>query len=162
MSQLLLEAKENFYLKDIWDTQKDILNLNIMRKPSHEYIISIKLQVENIFSILNSNLEKKINLVVLAFYNIIEFIIKFKGGSHGPGYAQIKNICNNKLGINGLDTALSEIICTRNYKAHGEDENEIQPSCKQNTIKNPDSSHIVNWFNALKEILDKMNEKESK
>lgn len=162
LSELLINAEKNFYMKNIWSTQKEILNFNIIKRSSDEYMISIKLQVESIFNLLNSNLEKKINLVILSFYNIIEFLIKYYGGTHGSGFSQIKDICNDKLGIHTLDTSLSEIICTRNYKAHGEDETEIQKYCQKNTIKDPNNTYIVKWFEAIKEILKEINKKESK
>jgi len=152
LSDLLIDAEKEFYMKRIWSIQKEISNFNIMKKPSNEYMISIKLQVESSFNLLDSNLEKKINLVVLSFYNIIEFLIKYYGGTHGTGFSQIRDICNNKLGICTLDTSLSEIMCTRNYIAHGEDAKEIKPYCQENTIKTPNSKHIVKWFEALKEI----------
>ena len=154
--RLINEGFERKYLKEIWEIQQKILQLNIVQKLSNDYLVSIKTHVESSFYILDSNLEKKIDLAVLAFYNIIEFIIKYYGGSHGSGYSQISDICKKSLEIDGLDIILSKIICTRNYIAHGKDEKEIQYFCKKSTIKNPNSDNILEWFKALETILKRM------
>lgn len=146
---------EKKYLIKVWNIQASILSLNVFKTQNNIYK-KILFEVSNIFNILDSNLEKKVTFFVLAVYNIIEIIVKDFGYKEGSAFKNIINICNEKLNLYGFDEKLSQLICTRNYLIHLDDD--IKYHCKDNTIKKPTNENIVEWFNMIDVILKGFNQ----
>ena len=141
------------YLKEIWEIQHNILNLEILNSDNKNYR-KIKFELANVFDITDSNLDKKTTFFILAIYNSLEILVKEFGYLEGRTYANIIEICDN-YNLKDLKRSLSEIICTRNYLIHLDDE--IRYHCRQNTIKKPNHDNLVDWLKVIYKIISKIN-----
>lgn len=94
LSSLLKDGEEKFYLKDIWNIQQEILKLDIFSKNIYN---EIKTEVEFIFELLDSSMEKKFKFAMLTIYKVLEIIkdiyIDDKSGKYLIGEEEIKAIC---------------------------------------------------------------------
>ena len=141
------------YLKEIWEIQHNILNLEILNSDNKNYR-KIKFELANVFDITDSNLDKKTTFFILAIYNSLEILVKEFGYLEGRTYANIIEICDN-YNLKDLKSSLSKIICTRNYLIHLDDE--IRYHCRQNTIKKPNHDNLVDWLKVIYKIISKIN-----
>lgn len=148
--RLVDKGLDKKYLKEVWNLQREILNLDILKSENKNYN-RIYFELSNTFKILESNLDKKVTFYILAIYNIIELLVNEFGFTDGSAYKNItKNICH-KYDLFQLDTELSKIICTRNYLIHID--GAIRPNCKKNTIKEPTENHLTTWLKVIHKIL---------
>lgn len=150
---LVDKGLEKKYLKEIWEIQHNILNLEILNSDNKNYR-KIKFELANVFDITDSNLDKKTTFFILAIYNSLEILVKEFGYSEGRTYANITEICYN-YNLKDLESSLSKIICTRNYLIHLDDE--IRYHCRQNTIKKPNHDNLVDWLKVIYTIISKIN-----
>ncbi len=141
------------YLKEIWEIQHNILNLEILNSDNKNYR-KIKFELANVFDITDSNLDKKTTFFILAIYNSLEILVKEFGYLEGRTYANIIEICDN-YNLKDLKSSLSKIICTRNYLIHLDDE--IRYHCRQNTIKKPNHDNLIDWLKVIYTIISKIN-----
>lgn len=63
---------ERKYLKDIWNIQKEILQLKLFENDQHSEII---IEIESVFEILETDMENKFIYAMLALFKTIEIII---------------------------------------------------------------------------------------
>ncbi len=151
--QLVDKGLGKKYLKEIWEIQHNILNLEILNSDNKNYR-KIKFELANVFDITDSNLDKKTTFFILAIYNSLEILVKEFGYLEGRTYANIIEICDN-YNLKDLKSSLSKIICTRNYLIHLDDE--IRYHCRQNTIKKPNHDNLVDWLKVIYTIISKIN-----
>lgn len=172
---------EKKYLKDIWTLQQDILELKIF--DNMEYI-QIRLEIESIFEIVDSNMANKFNFIVLTFTKILEEISKlyideqtmlYKENNEQVGiYDSVENVIydyenekwfkntQNRLHnilyekLNLQEKNIHKNICELiNCRNYIAHPNEKQPvGC--NLIKTPNSENILEWFKMIKNILEKI------
>ena len=182
LTNLIKESEEKFFLKDIWDMQKNILKLDIFKTKKYN---EIKIEVEQVFDILDSNIEHPNNFVVFIFTRCLEFISKLYINEYDAKYLaddredigvynyydntihdignekwykntqnRLHNIMYKKLDLR--DRIMHENLCTlincRNFLSHP---NEKRPhGCK--LIKKPDNNNILTWFKLLEKIIIKI------
>jgi len=133
-----------------------MLQLDILNSKNENYQ-KIRFEIENLFNIMNSNLNKKTTFFVLSIYNVIEALIQEFGFHWGKTYLNITKICFD-YGLEELNPKLSQIICTRNYLVHLENFVE-HPACAKNILKAPQPDDLVDWLNVIFKILSKINDK---
>lgn len=74
LKELLDEGLENKYLKDIWNTQQEILKLDIFKYDNYN---EIKLEILSIFEVLNSQMKNKFTYSMFAIFKVLESLVKF-------------------------------------------------------------------------------------
>ena len=65
---------EKQYLKDIWNLQKEILALDIFSKKQYN---QIKIEIESVFEILNSEMKNKFIYAMFAIFKVLEIVVTF-------------------------------------------------------------------------------------
>lgn len=175
------ESGKKYFLKDIWTIQKEILELKLF---SDERYNEIKFEISNVYNALNSNINNKYYLAIFAFTKSLEFIshlyineytMRYKSDDTEVGIYNHNNneVCdyNNEKWYKGtqnrlhnilfeeldikdkkIHTRLCELIKCRNFIAHPNERYGV--GC--NLIKSPSEINILEWFNMLKIILQKM------
>ncbi|MBD3842237.1 MAG: response regulator [Campylobacterales bacterium] len=71
LSSLLKDGEKKFYLKDIWNIQQEILKLDMFSTDNYN---EIKKEVEFIFELLDSSMEKRFIFAMLTIYKVLEII----------------------------------------------------------------------------------------
>ncbi len=71
LNKFIKMGEANFYLKEIWNIQCKILNLDIFKNVKYN---QIKIEVSFIFEVLNTNIENKFKFSMLTIYKILEII----------------------------------------------------------------------------------------
>jgi CheY-like chemotaxis protein len=149
LSSLINDAEEKFYLKDIWNIQQEILKLDIFSKNIYN---EIKTEVEFIFELLDSSMEKKFKFAMLTIYKVLEIIkdlyIDDKSGKYLIGEEEIKAICFK----NNIYTAVKKDILLSNPKDYGFNET------KKKTSKENAKTYYYSTTNKIYTILyEKLN-----
>lgn len=172
---------ENKYLKDIWIIQEEILKFNIFKQEKYN---QIKLEVNSIFEVLDTNMKNKFIYSMFSIFKSIELIIGFyieeklenkkrfaywkstnikvnilKKEEYLPRI--IKSDENNDSTLNKIRMILYEKLSLQDKKSH-EDlinlinirNNTIHP--KHDNIEKIDEQSILKWFNILFKILNKI------
>jgi len=67
---------------------------------------------------------------------------------------KIKKIMEQKLNLvdQEINDEIKKIVCCRNYSIHGGE----KPNCRDITIKHPNETHILKWFEVLFRILEQI------
>lgn len=149
LQQYTKEALSKSYLKEVYSIQQVLLKLDLNKNENYK---KIKFEIDNIFDILNSNLDKKITFFILALYNIIEIINKEFDKSFGSAYNNIIAVCKEMKidNIDNIDDGLSQIICTRNTLIHL---GEIKSYCKGKVFEEPSPSKKIELLKTIKKLL---------
>jgi len=74
LKQLIDIGLTKIYLKDIWELQHDTLSLPIINKKEYN---KIKIEIESIFEILNSDMKNRFIYAIFAIFKVLEIIIEF-------------------------------------------------------------------------------------
>ena len=161
-SDLSISTKENIYklvalvddglnkkyLKLIWGIQQSILALTLLEEEQYS---PIKIEIESIFELLNSNIENKNKYALLAIYKCLEILnniyikeenriaywrdtsiaIQEIEGKSTTEKNKILNILHGRLSLFKFDETIKEFVCSRNYAIHPNN------NCGYITIKNP-------------------------
>lgn len=177
LDQLIKDGIKRKYLKKIWKTRQLILllpqikNAKAREDDQPNEIFEIKNNITYVFEILNSNLPQPNLYAMYAIFKCLELIIdsyiyekkdKYpyiavwkESNKEVEGYNstenKIKKIMEQRLNIvdNALNDEIKKIVCCRNYSIHGGE----KPNCKDITIKQPNETHILKWFEMLLTLL---------
>lgn len=177
LDQLIKDGIKRKYLKKIWKTRQLILllpqikNAKAREDDQPNEIFEIKNNITYVFEILNSNLPQPNLYAMYAIFKCLELIIdsyiyekkdKYpyiavwkESNKEVEGYNstenKIKKIMEQRLNIvdNALNDEIKKIVCCRNYSIHGGE----KPNCKDITIKHPNETHILKWFEMLLTLL---------
>ncbi len=174
------------YLKEIWDIQKEILQLNILQvvlsftmTDKEKKLLELKYTLSRTFETLDSNIPKPFIYGMLTLYKCIEIICDYyiyenhdKQKKKYKAYwietnREIDNYgnasVNNKIKsilklLNMQDPDLDDLIDQISCTRNYEiHPGEVKPECKNKVVKIISDTHIVDWFYMLKTILEKMN-----
>lgn len=75
LNKLIKDATNNIYLKDIYQTQQEIINLDIFEKSKDmDKIKELQIAVKMVFNVLNSNMPNKLSFAMLSIFKCIEII----------------------------------------------------------------------------------------
>lgn len=161
LATLVDEGFEKKYLKEVWSRSQDILHLELFQQ---EEFKTMKFEIESIFEILNSNIDKKYTYAMLSIFQSLEEInnyyiddktknwhkeSKCTISVQGNGYTKdkIKAILKKLEILNEFDSDINEIAKMRN--------NAIHPPQK-GTTSNPTKDNILTWVKMLQTILKKI------
>lgn len=174
---------EKKYLKDIWNIQQNILKLEILNQ---EKFNQIKIEIESIFEILQSDMNNKFIYSMLSIFKTIEILISF--------YIEEKNEVKNKFAywietnqkiksvkkdeyfpkdtksddkndstLNKIRVILYEKLDLKDKKIHDDlinlveiRNNTIHPDKNKNLPK-IDKNLLLDWFGNLSIILTRLN-----
>jgi len=156
LADLVDKGFDKSYLKEIWNIQNTILKLDLFKKDD-EFFNKIKLEIETIFEILNSNIENKIKFTLITIFKIFEILTE-KYNLTGNEFSKIKSLFQNN-GLEDYDNNISQIVCSRNFLIHSGNKNKLHNSCQDSLIEKPNQEHILTWFKMLKKILQNIDEK---
>jgi CheY-like chemotaxis protein len=151
LANLVDEGLKKKYLKEIWRIQRNILGLNMLKKDTENFI-KIKSEVETIFEILDSNLENKIKFTILTIFKALEILTE-EYNMEGTEYQKNK-LLFHKYGVKKYDTAISEIVCTRNFLVHSGKREKLHRNCMDGCIEKPNQENILVWLKMLQTILE--------
>jgi CheY-like chemotaxis protein len=168
--KLIDNGLQNKYLKDIYNIQQELLNLDFINDKKYK---KIKFEINLIMDILDNNIQSRFKMAMLSIYRCLEMLIKlyiYEKWHNNKSYAywrdtnekidndgqnstenKLLNILHHKLNIIDIDTDIKKIVCSRNFAIHG---GEIKPRCKNKTEKNIDRKIILEWFKMLRKILN--------
>lgn len=177
LDQLIKEGIKRKYLKETWEIQRSILllpiiiNAELSLEEEHNKIYEIKNNVNYVFEILNSNLPQPSLYAMYAIFKSLELIIDmyiYEDKKEFPyiaywkeskkkidGYSSTENKINQiieqklKLTDQNIKAEIKKIVCSRNYSIHTNE----KTNCRDITIKNPNETHILRWFEMLFVIL---------
>lgn len=180
LSQLVEKGLKNKYLKDVWSIQQEIIKLDM---PNEDEYNEIKLQINNIFDILNSELENKFNYVVFSFTKVLEIISVLHINEYNMMYIDnqekvgVYDIENNRINrytdekyYKNIQNRLHNIMFK---KLEITDKSSHQKLCELincrnylvhpkerspkgcNMVQKPDDKNILSWFKILETILKK-------
>ncbi len=158
LTELINDGLKRRFLKDIWITQHDILELNILKKDTENFI-KIKAEIETIFEILDSYLENKIKFTILTIFKVLEILSdEFK--LEGSEFIRITSLFKQN-DLTTYSKQISQLVCTRNFLVHSGNKDKISPACinQNNLIEEPEVENILTWFKMLQNILHKIDEK---
>ncbi|MDQ7083979.1 MAG: hypothetical protein Q9M36_03205 [Sulfurovum sp.] len=151
MDKLIKDGLMESYLKDIWDIQKKILELEILQSSNENYK-NIKDEIDTVFEILDSNLENKMKFTILTIFKVIEILIEEYSINNQATYDKFVSLFQ-KFNLNKYNHEISQLVCTRNFLAHAGD---FRASCKNSVVKKPTKENIRTWFKMLQTILEKI------
>jgi len=155
---------ERKFLKEIWLIEDHILKLKIIENKEYEPIV---LEVESVFAILDSDMERKNIYASLAIFKCIEIINnifihedypqaywkdtkikidKIDGKTTSPKN-KIINILHKRLSLYKFDKMIIDLTKKRNHAVH---------ASKGIAIQDDD---ILVWFKMLSDILEHLNRK---
>lgn len=77
LSNFLKDGEEKFYLKDIWNIQKEILNSNFLKHGQFKKIPEMRNTIEVTFEVLNSNINKPLKFIMFNIFKCIEYINEY-------------------------------------------------------------------------------------
>lgn len=166
LANLVDKGLEKKYLKDVWEIQKSILDLNLSN--------DINIEIKSLFEILDSQIDNRYIYSMFAIFKVLEIIIgnfteeKYIHGQRDAYWKNTNNILNAKYTTHN-DTSENKIRCILDEKLNLKDaithqhisniikirNNTIHPS-KNNLIETPTKEHIVTWFKMLQAILEKI------
>ncbi len=170
---------EKRYLKDIWNIQQNILKLEILNQ---ERFNQIKIEIESIFEILQSDMNNKFIYSMLSIFKTIEILISFyieerfedkrNRFAYWIGTNQkiktvkkdeyfskdIKSDDKNDSTLNKIRVILYEKLDLKDKKIHDDLINLVEVRNKTIHKENPkiDENEISLWFNYLLDILTKV------
>ena len=75
LNNLIDNALKNKYLKDVWNIQKKILELKLFNENNNPKLKEIKAEIELIFEILNSPINKKFRFATLSIFKCFEILV---------------------------------------------------------------------------------------
>lgn len=182
LKDLLDEGLEKQYLKEIWNIQQQILKLEIFKTDNYN---EIKLEVESVFEVLNSQMKNRFIYSMFAIFKILESLVKFyieEKKENGKRYAYWINT-NNKIPYvnennflvetkvddlndrteNKIRVLLHEKVNIKDKTIHDSINNLVQTRNSTIHPKNNKNSKsivkedILEWFNVLDIILNKIN-----
>ncbi len=170
---------EKRYLKDIWNIQQNILKLEILNQ---ERFNQIKIEIESIFEILQSDMNNKFIYSMLSIFKTIEILIsfyieeRFEDKKNRFAYwigtnqkiktvkkdeyfsKDIKSDDKNDSTLNKIRVILYEKLDLKDKKIHDDLINLVEVRNKTIHKENPkiDENEISLWFNYLLDILTKV------
>ena len=170
---------EKRYLKDIWSIQQNILKLEILNQ---ERFNQIKIEIESIFEILQSDMNNKFIYSMLSIFKTIEILIsfyieeRFEDKKNRFAYwigtnqkiktvkkdeyfsKDIKSDDKNDSTLNKIRVILYEKLDLKDKKIHDDLINLVEVRNKTIHKENPkiDENEISLWFNYLLDILTKV------
>ena len=170
---------EKKYLKDIWNIQQNILKLEILNQ---ERFNQIKIEIESIFEILQSDMNNKFIYSMLSIFKTIEILIsfyieeRFEDKKNRFAYwigtnqkiktvkkdeyfsKDIKSDDKNDSTLNKIRVILYEKLDLKDKKIHDDLINLVEVRNKTIHKENPkiDENEISLWFNYLLDILTKV------
>jgi CheY-like chemotaxis protein len=153
LADLVDKGFEKSYLKEIWDIQNTILELDLFKKDD-EFFNKIKLEISTIFEILNSNIENKLKFTLITIFKVLEILTEIYN-LKGNEYIKIKSLFH-KYNLTNYDSNISQIVCTRNFLVHSGNLDKLAKACIDTLIKEPNTIHILTWFKMLQTILEKV------
>lgn len=184
LSGLLKNGEEKFYLKEIWDIQKEILQLNLFENDQYS---EIKIEIKSVFEILQTDMENKFIYALFALFKVIEIIIgvyieEKKENSKRFAYwkntnTKIKFIEKDEYFLKELpqnsqksnDSTLNKIrvLCYEKFQLNSKEihdrlttfvqiRNETIHHPKDKKPLKPTKGDIEEWFKMLQTILSKL------
>jgi CheY-like chemotaxis protein len=153
IKSLIKKANSRKYLKEIFNIQQDILNLEIFNINNQNYK-KIKFEINNIFDVLNSNITNRIHIVIITLYKILEILITENKIIAENSYDKTIKLFK-KYSLENHNKEISQIGCTRNYLIHPKKPHP-KSICHENLVTNPDKENIITWFKMVRDILSKL------
>ncbi len=168
LDKLLKQGLDRKYLKTIWNTQQDILQLPFLTNNSDSTIFELRTNIESIFDVLNSNMPNAFVYAMLAMFKCTELIIN----NYIDDKSGTWKSCNSKGKKIDLLVGNKNIISTRNKLLNVLKEinlESIEKSTndfidKRNNIVHPNTQNenitrdnIVDWFRMLNTIVKNIN-----
>jgi len=173
---LIKQAIEKKYLKNIWNTQNEILKTNFLTNSKESEIFTLRDNVSTVFEILNSNISNPFKYAMLAIFKCIELLcdyyiedkyndafwkdsadinIRINNSNDNSTRNYILNIIEKKTNLSKLDMEdkIQEIVCSRNFAIHTKEKS----GCRGLVVKEPKSDDIIIWFKLLKNIINSIN-----
>ncbi len=161
LKKLIDEGLERKYLKMVWKIQQKILGLPLLKNEKYK---PIKIEIESVFTILDSDMKRNNIYATLAIYKCIEIINNiFIHEDYGQAYwngrkikiekidgkmtsskNKIINILHKRLSLNKFDKTINNITKKRNKAIHSSEDIYIQ------------ENNILDWFKMLSDILEKL------
>jgi len=156
LKELVDSGLEKKYLKEIWEIQKSILELDLFKKDKFR---QMRFEIDSVFEILNSDMEKRYIYAMLSIFQALEEINNYyiddrtkqwidkdsEIAIEGQGYTKqkIKAILK-RLGLfEEFSFEINNISKMR--------KNAIHPPSQE--YEKPNQKDILPWFKMLKEIL---------
>jgi len=158
LKELVDRGFEKKYLKEVWEIQKCILALNIFQEDKFR---QMKFEINSIFEILNSDMNKRYIYAMLSIHQSLEEInnhfiddrngIWYDSKNAIEGKTSTKNkileVLHKRLSLHGFDEKIQEITHLRNGIIH-----------PNNRTVSIDSHQILAWFKMLQTILKKIDQ----
>jgi len=180
------------YLKKIWNLQEEMLKLEIFQnlklsfnmEDDERRLLELKNSIPNIFSILNSDINKHFIFGMLSIYKCLEIICDYyiyekwiqkntkkafwkhhnNKYINNDGNTSINNklkSITNYLQVFKQNNDISKedidyITNSRNYVIHHIENQKMTDKQQIYTIKNPNEDNILTWYKLLKSIIIKM------
>ncbi len=157
---LVDKGLEKKYLKEVWEIQNIILNLDILNQDKFK---PMKFEINSIFEILDSDMAKRYTYTMLSIFQALEEINNYYIDDKtklwhknfecdieikGQGYTKQKiEAILEKLELNYFGTDIETIARMR--------KNAIHP-LQKGKIETPAQNHILTWFKMLQTILEKI------
>lgn len=175
LTKLIEISKRTKYLKKIWQIQRNILNLNIFKNDKNS-LFEIKLDIESIFDILNSDISNNLIYTTIIMAKILENISKkYINEEDKEAYWIVENKLIDVLDDNNnkkSDVKKSEQVSLANkirnvmyFKLEIKDilshQNIKSLTKKRNNIVHPEKTkisppthiEIVSWYEMIHKIL---------
>ncbi|WP_457748219.1 hypothetical protein [Sulfurimonas sp.] len=181
---LVEKGFENSYLKTIWNTQQEILSLELFKNPqfdsnmTDEYykLWELRINISMVFDTLESGLSKKFVYAMFSIYKCIEticdyYIYEVKDRTKNNYVAYWKG-SKNKITNDWASTENKTINILKKFNVYDtRTENTLKQlvcsrnytihpkekkPCQNYTIENPVSGQIVEWFKFLSTIVQNM------